>query len=105
MESANVDGLLARLEGKREEMVALTQDLVRVPTVNPPGDAYGACAGLVGERLRRRGFDVLYVRGEGTPGDSERHPRVNVVARRESSRPGPCLHFNGHLDVVPAGQG
>jgi succinyl-diaminopimelate desuccinylase len=105
MESANVEGLLARLEGKRDEVVALTQALVRVPTVNPPGDAYGACAELVGERLRRRGFDVLYVRGEGAPGDSERHPRVIVVARRESGRPGPCVHFNGHLDVVPAGQG
>ncbi|HEX6014647.1 MAG TPA: acetylornithine deacetylase/succinyl-diaminopimelate desuccinylase family protein [Geminicoccaceae bacterium] len=105
MESARTEGLLARLEGKRDEMVALTQALVRVPTVNPPGDAYGACAELVGERLRRRGFDVLYVRGEGAPGDSERHLRVNVVARRESGRPGRCLHFNGHLDVVPAGQG
>ena len=97
--------VLERLEGKRDEIVALTQELVRVPTVNPPGDAYGACAELVGERLRRRGFDVAYLRAEGTPGDSARHPRVNVVARRESGRPGPCVHFNGHIDVVPAGQG
>src|SRR3712207_3013506 len=88
MELADVEGLLARLEGKRDEKIALTQALVRVPTVNPPGDAYDACAELVGERLRRRWFDVLYVRGEGAPGDSERHPRVNVVARRESGRPG-----------------
>ena len=28
-----------------------------------------------------------------------------MVARRESGRPGPCVHFNGHIDVVPAGQG
>jgi succinyl-diaminopimelate desuccinylase len=97
--------VLERLEGKRDEIVALTQDLVRVPTVNPPGDAYGACAELLGERLRRRGFDVSYVRAEGTPGDSGRYPRVNVVARREGARLGPCVHFNGHIDVVPAGQG
>ena len=97
--------ILDRLDGKREEIVALTQELVRVPTVNPPGDAYGPCAELVGERLRRRGFEVRYLRAEGTPGDSDRLPRLNVVARREGARPGPCVHFNGHIDVVPAGQG
>lgn len=97
--------LIARLDGKRDELVALTQALVRVPTVNPPGDAYAPCAELIGERLRRRGFEIAYVRGEGAPGDSDRYPRVNVVARRACGRPGPCLHLNGHIDVVPAGHG
>ena len=41
----------------------------------------------------------------GTPGDSDRYPRLNVIARREGGRPGPCVHLNGHLDVVEAGQG
>ena len=75
------DALLARIEAKREEVTALTQDLVRIPTVNPPGDAYEACAHFVGERLARRGFAVEYVRAVGAPGDSDRHPRINVVAR------------------------
>ena len=97
--------ILNRLDGRCDEIVALTQELVRVPTVNPPGDAYAPCAELVGERLRRRGFEVAYLRAEGTPGDTARHPRVNVVARRESGLPGPCVHFNGHIDVVAAGQG
>lgn len=95
----------ARLEAKRAEIVALTQALVRIPTVNPPGDAYAACAALIGERLQRRGFAVTYVRAEGTPGDSDRLPRLNVVARHTSGRPGPCVHFNGHIDVVPPGHG
>ena len=56
---------------KRDEIVALTQELVRIPTVNPPGDAYAPCAELIGERLRRRGFEVAYLRAEGTPGDSD----------------------------------
>jgi succinyl-diaminopimelate desuccinylase len=98
-------GILDRLDGKGEEIVALTRELVRVPTVNPPGDAYAPCAELIGERLRRRGFEVRYLRAEGAPGDSDRLPRLNVVARREGARPGPCVHFNGHIDVVPAGQG
>lgn len=60
-----IEELAARLDDKREELVALTRDLVRVPTVNPPGEAYGACAELIGKRLRRRGFAVEYVRAHG----------------------------------------
>ena len=100
-----IDQLMARLDGKRDAMVALTQELVRIPTINPPGDAYTPCAEWIGERLRRRGFQIAYLRAEGTPGDSDRLPRLNVIARHESGRPGPCVHFNGHIDVVPAGQG
>ncbi|HET6467944.1 MAG TPA: acetylornithine deacetylase/succinyl-diaminopimelate desuccinylase family protein [Geminicoccaceae bacterium] len=100
-----IDGLFRRIDDKRDEIVALTRALVRIPTVNPPGDAYGPCAELIGDRLGARGFEVAYVRAEGTPGDSDRFPRTNVVARREAGRPGPCVHFNGHIDVVEAGCG
>ena len=54
--SPQVQALLARIEAKQDEVVALTQDLVRIPTVNPPGDAYEACARFIGERLKPRGF-------------------------------------------------
>ena len=101
----NPDALLARIDAKREEVTALTQDLVRVPTVNPPGDAYEACARLLGQRLQARGFAVEYLRAKGAPGDSDHHPRVNVVARREGSRPGANVHFNSHIDVVEPGSG
>ena len=93
------------IEDKRDEIVALTRELVRIPTVNPPGEFYRPCAEVIGARLAARGFEVSYPRGQGAPGDSERYPRTNVVARREGKRPGPCVHFNGHIDVVPAGAG
>ena len=99
------DALLARIESRRDELITLTQDLVRIPTVNPPGDAYEACARLLGERLRRRGFAVEYIRASGAPGDKDSHPRVNVVARAEGQPGGECVHFNGHIDVVEAGPG
>jgi succinyl-diaminopimelate desuccinylase len=99
------DALCRAIDGRREELVELTRDLVRFPTVNPPGEAYGPCAEFIGRRLARRGFAVEYVRAEGAPGDSERHPRINVIARRESGREGPCVHFNGHIDVVQTGAG
>lgn len=99
------DRLLARITDKTTDLVALTQELVRIPTINPPGDAYTDCAELIGRRLAARGFSVEYVRGLGTPGDSDRFPRTNVIARREGTRPGPCVHFNSHIDVVEPGQG
>ncbi len=99
------DAITRRIEDRTEELVALTRDLVRIPTLNPPGDAYIPCAELIGERLRARGFEVEYVRGHGSPGDSDRYPRMNVVARREGGRPGPTVHFNGHTDVVEVGHG
>ncbi|MDZ4869698.1 MAG: acetylornithine deacetylase/succinyl-diaminopimelate desuccinylase family protein [Alphaproteobacteria bacterium] len=99
------DRLTALIESRRDDAVALTQELVRIPTVNPPGDAYQPCAELIGTRLATRGFNVSYVRAEGAPGDSDRHPRINVIARREGTRPGPCVHFNSHIDVVEPGHG
>ena len=96
---------MTRIAARRDDVVDLTQQLVRIPTVNPPGDAYTPCAELIGERLRKRGFDVIYERAVGTPGDTDRHPRTNVVARIEGRGPGPCVHFNGHIDVVEPGAG
>ncbi len=99
------DRLWQEIERRRGDLVALTQALVRIPTVNPPGDAYRPCAELIGARLARRGYQVQYLRAEGAIGDSDRFPRTNVMARKESSRPGPTVHFNGHIDVVEAGRG
>lgn len=100
-----LDALDKRIDEKREDLVALTQDLIRIPTVNPPGDAYVPCAEYIGKRLAGRGFEVAYIRGQDTPGDSDRYPRTNVIGRREGGKPGPCVHFNGHIDVVEVGRG
>ncbi|QCN97601.1 acetylornithine deacetylase/succinyl-diaminopimelate desuccinylase family protein (plasmid) [Azospirillum argentinense] len=99
------ESLFRRIAERRDELVALTRDLIRIPTVNPPGDVYTDCAEFLGRRLAGRGFAVEYVRADGAPGDSDRYPRTNVIARIEGREPGPCVHFNGHIDVVPAGQG
>ncbi len=100
-----VEVLMRSIDARRDEIVQLTRDLIRFPTLNPPGEAYRPCAEFIGARLRRRGFAVEYVRAVGTPGDDERHPRINVIGRRESGAGGPCVHFNGHIDVVQTGAG
>ena len=99
------DALLIRIESERDALVELTRSLVRIPTTNPPGEHYEDCARLLGDRLAANGFDVAYIRAEGAPGDSDRYPRINVIARREGSRAGPTVHFNSHIDVVEPGSG
>jgi succinyl-diaminopimelate desuccinylase len=93
------------VEARRDELVELTRELIRFPTVNPPGEAYLPCAEFIGRRLAARGFHIEYVRAAGTPGDNERYPRINVIARLEGAGPGPCVHFNSHIDVVQSGAG
>ena len=105
MSSDPAEMLCKSIDERRDELVELARSLIRFPTVNPPGEAYRPCAEFIGERMRARGFTVHYVRAAGTPGDSERYPRINVIARREGAAPGPCVHFNSHIDVVQTGSG
>ena len=78
---------------------------IRIPTVNPPGEAYDDCARLIGDRLR-----ALRLRRRVLPcrRPSRAHaepPRINVVGTRHGRAPHPVVHLNGHFDVVPAGDG
>jgi len=94
-----------RIEDKREELIALTQELIRIPTVNPPGEYYRDICEYLARRLKTHGFVVQMIRAEDTPGDCEKYPRWNVVARHEGTRVGECVHFNSHTDVVEIGKG
>ena len=97
--------LKKEIEERRDDLVELTQDLLRIPTLNPPGENYRDICEFLGKRLGAKGFEIKLLRAEGTPGDSERYPRWNVIARKEGSGPGPCIHFNSHIDVVETGAG
>jgi len=99
------DRLARAIDDRTEDLVALTSDLIRFPTVNPPGDVYTPCAEFIARRLRASGFETRLIRGEGAPGDSDRYPRTNVVARFDGRTPGRTVHFNSHIDVVEAGEG
>ncbi len=99
------DRVLAEVDRLLGEAVEFCRALVWVPTVNPPGADYPRCAELVGSWLGRLGYEVVYVPAEGLAEHSAEYPRLNVVGALDSGRPGPTVHFNGHLDVVPAGGG
>jgi succinyl-diaminopimelate desuccinylase len=77
-----------------EKAVEILRDLVRIPTVNPPGDEAKAVT-LVADTLRQAGLEPLITDlGEN---------RANVTARLSGSGERPALLLNGHLDVVPVG--
>jgi succinyl-diaminopimelate desuccinylase len=81
-----------------QEVVSLTQSLVRIPSVFDPHTA-GAneerVARYVADYLRQMGCSVYYE--EVVPG------RPNVIGIYDSGRPGKTLLFEGHTDVVTAG--
>lgn len=105
IDSDSFHRLAARIEDKRADLITLTQELIRIPTLNPPGENYREICSYLAERLGKAGFEVQMIRGEGTPGDSKTYPRWNVIARKEGAHAGECVHFNSHIDVVEIGHG
>ena len=100
-----MEALTSAIESRRDELVALTRDLIAIPTLNPPGRHYRDICDYLEARLAPTGWDCSLVRAHGSPGDSEEFPRWNIIARRQGARPGDCVHFNSHHDVVEVGHG
>ncbi len=73
----------------------LLQELLRIPSINPPGGELPVARHLEGV-WRQAGFETHL--DEFAPG------RANLVGRRRWG-PGPTLLLNGHMDVQPPGQG
>jgi succinyl-diaminopimelate desuccinylase len=99
------DRVLAAIDAAADELIDFTAAMTRVPTVNPPGEAYEECARVIGQRLRACDFEVEYLPAEGSAEHTARHPRVNVLGLRRGRSLRPLVHLNGHFDVVPAGAG
>lgn len=100
-----IDPLLTEIARRQDDLISLTQDLIRIPTLNPPGREYRTICTYIAERMGAKGWTVELIRAEGTPGDSTDYPRWNVICRHESETPGECVHFNSHHDVVEVGHG
>jgi len=91
-----VADVLSRIDP--DELIALTRDLVRIPSVVRPGDptaTEAAVAAHVERWLSIEGFDVEV--HEVAPG------RPNVLASIGASSAGPTLLLEGHTDVVTEG--
>jgi len=80
---------------KKKELVDLTIQLVQTSTENPPGNEKVA-AQFLKPLLSKMGFKVkILLSPKG---------RWNLIAGKRWGRGGKILLFNGHLDVVPAGE-
>ena len=85
--------ILATVAERQAEVLRLVSDLVRCPSVNPPGDTRAAAAYVV-EYLGQHGHTPEVVAGQET--------MPNVVATLDNG-PGRHLILNGHLDTFPVG--
>ena len=85
--------------------VKSVQDLISIPTINPPGDQYETCAKYLAEKLSSLGLKTRCIRvpwSEQRKLQPERKnfPRWNVIGRYDVGAK-QTLHFNAHYDVVP----
>src|SRR5260370_986563 len=98
-DSNRIGALLSWLQPREDEMAALLAELVAIPTENPPGKNYRACADLLENRLRQGGLECERLEaGEANEGNAE--SPVSLVANYGQGER--VLYFHGHYDVVPA---
>ena len=106
------DHVRDEIASRRDELVALTADLIRFDTTaREPGEPAREEADLqdyLASRLRRAGAEVdLWEPAEGqlagspqVPDDIDFVGRPQLVARFAGAQSGPSLLFNGHIDAV-----
>jgi len=102
---ANDQKLMFEIESRKESLIELTQDLIKIPTVNPPCANYLEICEFLKKRLESSGFETQLIRAKGAIADSDKYPRWNIVAKYTGKNPGDCVHFNSHTDVVEVGHG
>jgi succinyl-diaminopimelate desuccinylase len=89
--------LLEAVDGACSEAIDFTQELIAIPTENPPGNEYLRCAESIARKLQQIGLAPKIV--EVPAGTSHAAPGYCVTASHGES--GRALHFHGHYDVVP----
>ena len=90
--------LTERVAADRPAMTDLIENLIRIPTENPPGVRYHDCARLIASALDDLGFQSRTI--EIAPADASGEPRYAVHAEIGAGHRVVCFH--GHYDVVPA---
>src|SRR5258708_31634963 len=96
--AAKTGPLMEWLRGREDEMAALLAELVAIPTENPPGKNYRACADLLESRLRGVGLECERLEA-GEPNERTGDNPVCLIANYGMEER--ALYFHGHYDVVP----
>lgn len=85
------------LAERRDEMRSLLEELVAIPTENPPGRDLARCAAVLERALSALELEPRTVTLE--PQADQEDPRLVVAT---TGGDGPLVYFHGHFDVVPA---
>src|ERR671918_3157157 len=95
--AVTVEAVQGWLDERAEEMAALVEALVRIPTENPPGRELGRCAGVLRDAMERLGFspEVIHL----PPAGSLEEP---ATVRGSVGSGGELPYYLRHFDVVPA---
>lgn len=98
---AELDALRGAVTELEDDAVAFLREMVRTPSVNPPGD-YGEIVDLLATRYEAFDWDVAIEHAPASLVDDLDlpHPRPNVLAYA-SRGPGPTIALNAHIDTVP----
>ena len=93
------------LDCHQADLVAFLQKLIRLRTVNPPGENYREITTLLADTLRGLGMQVRRVPvpralQKKTQPQLLAYPRYNVIGFWDTGAK-KTLHFNAHYDVVP----
>ena len=97
----------AYLDAHAPDLVALLQGMVRVPTVNPPGDHYDTITRMLTEELTAAGLKTRRfaiprsLMKQHLPPEQQAYPRYNVIGKLSARGAKKTLHINAHYDVVP----
>ena len=95
------------IDRNSDELLRRLQRLVRIATVNPPGEDYNLLTAwllrqmrAVGLRARRYAIPVKLLK-QALPPEQHSFPRYNLLGKLRGRRANKTLHFNAHYDVVP----
>ena len=93
-----------RIEKHRDDLARITQELVRIPSVNLPGD-YADMSRKMLELYRAEGLEpiVAAAADEEIEALNLTCPRPNIIARSQGSGGGPVFCLDAHMDVVGIG--
>lgn len=91
--------LLSWLRQREDEMAALLDDLIAIPTENPPGRHYRECTELVRKRADKLGLQFKRLDTAPSTGDADEAPPCLSASYGQGQR---TFYFHGHYDVVPA---
>jgi succinyl-diaminopimelate desuccinylase len=100
------------VEKSKESEISFLKDLVMIPTIVPPGARYEEAIGLVETKMKGLGYTCNTVDADlGQPKRLGIRPgllsgrRPNLIATKHWNSNGPHILLNGHIDVVPPGDG